>query len=261
VAVITGAASGIGAETTLLFAERGATVVLLDIDSSGLETMSARLRDAGATQLAITCDHTDQTQVAQASSRVVAEFGRCDILVNNAASRANFQRLEALSLDEWNRVLDINLTGYFLCLQSFGRLMLERKSGVIVNVASPGATHPIPAGGSYSVAYAGRVMLARQAALEWGAYGVRVNAVSVGQTSTAGVSQWHDAETLKKRIELVPLGRLAEPSEQAKVIAFLCSDEASFLTGQEIIVDGGMTQTLLTRVPHPGEVQLFAAQR
>lgn len=261
VAVITGAARGIGAATAEVLGSRGAIVVLIDIDEDGLNRTAALLSDAGINHLSMVCDHADEKQVNDAAQKVLARYGRCDILVNNAASKIHFKRLEDETFDAWQHTIAVNLHGYFLCTKAFGKLMLDAGRGVIVNLASPGASSPIPAGGAYSIAYAGRVMLARQAALEWGQRGIRVNVVSPGQTLTAGISEWAGDEALKKRKAVVPLGRLADPQEQARVIAFVCSDEASFISGQEICVDGGQSQMLLSMIPHPGEVQIFEHQR
>jgi NAD(P)-dependent dehydrogenase (short-subunit alcohol dehydrogenase family) len=253
VAAITGAAHGLGATTARWFAERGAAVALIDLDAAAARELEAELEAAGATALAIPCDVADAAQVEAAIATVAERFGRCDVLVNNATTM-DWSPLERVEEAEWERVVATNLRGYFLCLQGFGGMMLAQgDGGSIVNVASVCARNPSAASGPYSVTKAAQVMLARQAALEWGDRGIRSNSVSPGvfETGIASVFQT-DSEIRVRRERMMALERLGRPEEAAAVIGFLAGDAAVGVNGQEITVDGGFNQMIMKVLPRPG---------
>src|SRR5215510_115857 len=252
VCVITGAASGIVRETGIQFATVGATVVAIDRDGNGCSQTAEEVQKQGGAALALECDVSEAESVSVAVSRTLAAFGRCDVLINNAGVLQP-GRLEALSLVDWNALLQINLTGYFLCAQAFGRDMLARGSGVLVHIASIAAGQPQGMSGAYSASKAGVAMLSRQLAFEWGPRGIRSNTVSPGLIRTALSESFYQAPGVKERREaIVPLRAIGRPLDIANVVVFLASFRAGYITGQDIVVDGGLSQTLMGYVPRPG---------
>ena len=252
VAVVTGGAAGIGRATCQAFAAAGARVVVLDRDAAACHEATEELRRGGADALAVVADVAKRDDVEAASQETAVAFGGCDVLVNNAAVLTWFG-LEDLDVAEWERVLSINLTGAFLCMQHFGRQMLTRRRGSIVNVASVAASSPEIGAGAYAPAKAGLAMLTRQAAVEWGPRGVRVNTVSPGVIDTGQASQFlEDASSVRRRKRMIPLGRFGDAGEVARIITFLSSDASSYVNGQNVEVDGGLMQMMLRVLPHPG---------
>jgi NAD(P)-dependent dehydrogenase (short-subunit alcohol dehydrogenase family) len=252
-AVITGAAHGLGATTARWFCERGADVVLLDVEDAANEELAGELRAAGGEALALSCDVSREDEGAAAASAAAERFGRVDVLVNNATTMS-WSPLEQVSREEWERVVATNLRGYFLCLQAFGRTMLAQPTGgAIVHVGSVCARNPSAASGAYSVTKAAQVMLSRQAALEWGPRGVRSNAVSPGVVEAGIASAFQTDDGIRARRErMMALGRLGRAEEVAAVIGFLASDAAASVNGQELTVDGGFNQMIMKVLPRPG---------
>ena len=252
VCVVTGAASGIGRETAIQLAAVGARVVAIDRNANGCARTAEEVRKAGIPALALECDVTEADSVSAAADRALAEFGRCDVLVNNAGSLQP-GRLEALSLSYWNGLLQINLTGYLLCSQAFGRDMLARGSGVLVHIASIAAWQPQAMSGAYSASKAAVAMLSRQLAFEWGPRRIRSNSISPGLVRTPLSESFYQAPGVKERREaIVPLRAIGGPLDIANVVVFLASSRAGYVTGQDIVVDGGLSQTLMSHVPRPG---------
>jgi NAD(P)-dependent dehydrogenase (short-subunit alcohol dehydrogenase family) len=249
VAVVTGAAGGLGAAVVEELASRGARVVLLDVSADALAPVCERLARAGlADTLALACDVADADAVDRAASDVEARYGGASILVNNAAI---FERapLEAHALELWDRVFAINLRGAFLCTRAFGRSMLERCSGSIVNVASIAARGPTPGAASYCASKAALLALTRQTALEWGPSGIRANSVSPGFMSTPMSSAFGDDALVRARAARVPVRRIGATAEVARVVAFVAGGGASYVNGVDVTVDGGLTQTLAESFP------------
>jgi len=252
VCVVTGAASGIGRETAIQLAAVGARVVAIDRNANGCARTAEEVRKAGIPALALECDVTEADSVSAAADRALAEFGRCDVLVNNAGILQP-GRLEALSLSYWNGLLQINLTGYLLCSQAFGRDMLARGSGVLVHIASIAAWQPQAMSGAYSASKAAVAMLSRQLAFEWGPRRIRSNSISPGLVRTPLSESFYQAPGVKERREaIVPLRAIGGPLDIANVVVFLASSRAGYVTGQDIVVDGGLSQTLMSHVPRPG---------
>ena len=247
-AVITGAGGGIGQALARAFAGQGVRVVLLDRD---LERSAPLAETLGGGALALVCDLADPASVAAAAGRVEAEGG-ADILVNSAAILRP-GALATLAQADWSAMLAVNLTGYLTASQAFGRGMLERGRGALVHVASIAASQPQPLSGAYSASKAATVMMSRQLAQEWGPRGVRSNCISPGLVVTPMSAAFYaDPEVRTRREAMVPLGRIAMPEDMADVALFLASDRASYVTGQDLVVDGGLSQTLMGLVPRPG---------
>jgi NAD(P)-dependent dehydrogenase (short-subunit alcohol dehydrogenase family) len=252
VCVVTGAGGGIGGATAATLAAAGGLVALLDKNAETCAAATAALVDKGARAVAIPCDTSDPASVAAAAERVAAGLGPCDVLVNNAGFLSP-GALASLPLEAWNANLAVNLTGYFICAQIFGGAMLERRRGAIVHIASIAASNPQPWSGAYSVTKAGVAMLSRQLAAEWGASGVRSNVVSPGLIRTPlSEAFYQHEETARRRAELVPVGRVGLPQDIADAVTWLASDRAAYVNGEEVIVDGGVTQTLMGLIPRPG---------
>jgi NAD(P)-dependent dehydrogenase (short-subunit alcohol dehydrogenase family) len=251
VAVVTGANAGIGRGIALGLADVGATVLLLDREDTS-PGLPAEIAARGGRAVFIRCDVTDADSVAEAAARSLEAVGPAAVLVNNAGTmRAG--HLDTMSLDDWDAILALNLTGYFRCARAFGAQMLERGRGAIVHVASISAYSPQSYSGAYSTSKAGVVMLSRQLAVEWGPRGVRSNVVSPGMIRTPMTQGLYDAAgVLEARRALVPRRRVGEPEDIANAVVFLASDRADYLTGEDIVIDGGLTRTIMSVIPRPG---------
>ncbi|WP_407180964.1 SDR family NAD(P)-dependent oxidoreductase [Bradyrhizobium sp. STM 3562] len=251
VAVVTGGGAGIGRGIALGLAAVGASVVVLDRDEAGL-AVAEEIRGSGGRAEFFACDVTSDDSVARVAEQVTAKVGQAAILVNNAGTMLA-GGLDAMSMADWDRILSLNLTAYLRCARVFGGPMLERGAGAIVHIASISASFPQSYSGAYSVSKAGVVMLSRQLAVEWGPRGVRSNVVSPGMIRTPmteaiyQVPGVHDA-----RPALVPAQRIGRPADIADAVVFLASERASYITGEEIIVDGGFTRTIMGVIPRPG---------
>jgi len=249
--VVTGGGSGLGACTAGKLAERGAHVVLLDIDLDAARRTRDELAARGLEATPLQADVTDPASVAAARAAVLADRGRVDGLVNNAGILIKETLLDE-TYEGWQRTLDVNLTGYFLCLQAFGSAMVEAGRGAIVNIASLGGSRPTIGAGAYCVSKAGVLALTKQAALEWGPSGVRVNAVSPGFMKTAMTQGRYAVPGLEeRRAALIPLKRIAPLEEVAAVVSFLVGPESAYVTGEELLVDGGFVLTTTIGVPQP----------
>lgn len=252
VCVVTGAGSGIGRVIALAMAREGARVAILARSPLGSAQTVLEITHAGGRAVAIECDTSDAASVAAASEQVAATLGPCDVLVNNAGILRS-GALDTLALKDWNEVLAINLTGYFLCAQAFGAQMRGRGRGVLVHIASIAADHATPFGGAYSVAKAGISMLSRQLAVEWGPHGIRSNTVHPGLIVTPMSQAFYDQPgVIERRSQAVPAGRIGLPEDIAQAALFLASDRSAYITGQELTVDGGFTRMLMGLIPRPG---------
>jgi NAD(P)-dependent dehydrogenase (short-subunit alcohol dehydrogenase family) len=244
VSLVTGAASGIGRATALVFADEGAKLLLADVDETGGGETVRLAGERGADAFFIMCDVSDSVQVEALVERCVERFGRLDCAFNNAGIGGESARLAEYDEETWDRVLAVNLTGVFLCMKSELRQMIVQGGGAIVNAASLVGVTGYPNLGAYNAAKHGVVGLTRTAALEYASNGIRVNAVCPGWIETpmvmdsgpqpASIPAVYDALA-----GLMPLGRLGKPEEVAAAVAWLCSDAASFVTGHPLLVDGG----------------------
>jgi NAD(P)-dependent dehydrogenase (short-subunit alcohol dehydrogenase family) len=252
ICVVTGAGSGIGSAIAAGLVEVGATAVLLDRDRAAVEAVAVRLSAEGGKVLAVECDTSDPTSVAAAADTSQRAFGACDVLVNNAGLlRAG--PLESLTLEQWNMTLSVNLSGYFLCAQAFGRQMREAKRGSLVHIASVAAHHPQTRSGAYSASKAGVAILSQQLALEWGPSGIRSNVVSPGLIRTPlSEAFYREPGVTERRAAIVPSRRVGQPGDIADTVLYLASDRAAYVNGADVAVDGGFSSVLMDLVPRPG---------
>jgi NAD(P)-dependent dehydrogenase (short-subunit alcohol dehydrogenase family) len=243
VAVVTGAANGIGAATTQRLHQEGAKVALLDVDQTDGKLLADQLGAERA--LFIACDVTSEEQIAVAVGATIDHFGRVDILVNNAGVNAYFDA-ETMTLEEWERFFALDLRACWLCSKHVLPHLRRQRHGVIVNVASIHARLTVKGMFPYAAAKSGIVGLTRSLALDCGNQGIRVVAVSPGWTRTRlveeALAQQPDPQAARAQaLAIHPLGRIAEPEEIAAVVAFAASEDASFITGVTIPVDGGLS--------------------
>ncbi len=236
VAVVTGGARGIGLAIGAWFLAHGYDVALLDVNAETLAETEADLA-VPARVLAVVCDVSDPDQVAAAAA-VMARFGRVDALVNNAGVAVFKPALET-SYAEWRHVLGTNLDGAFLCTQAFGAIMQARKSGAIVNIASISGLRASTLRVAYGTSKAAIIHLTKQYAVELGNYGVRVNAICPGPVETEMAKLVHSVAIRSDYVDAIPLGRYGTTSEMAELVGFLCSNAASYITGQALANDGG----------------------
>jgi NAD(P)-dependent dehydrogenase (short-subunit alcohol dehydrogenase family) len=250
-AIVTGAGGGIGRATSVALAQAGCKVGLIDRDARNLQETLADIQATGGWAEALACDVADPASIESAAARGLASLGPCDILVNNAGLLRPGP-LETLSFAEWNSLLAVNLTGYFLCAQMFGRQMHGR-GGALVHVASIAARHATGFGGAYSVAKAGVVMLSRQLATEWSAHKIRSNCVSPGMIQTPlSQSFYEQPGATERRSALIPSARIGQPQDIADAILFLASPRSHYVNGEEIVVDGAFTRNIMSFIPRAG---------
>jgi glucose 1-dehydrogenase len=252
VAVVTGAGSGIGAAIADNFAKAGAKVAVIDRDGEAAANVAARLAAAGGAAIAFTCDVTREDAVRAVAAEITARFGASDILVNNAGILRPGP-LETVSIEAWNAVLAVNLTGYLIAAQAFGPDMVKGGRGSIIHIASIAGTNTQPRSGAYSASKAGVLQLSKQLALEWGPRGVRSNAILPGLIRTPlSAAFYENKEFEEKRKAMIPTRRIGEPDDIAQAALFLASDRAGYVNGAEILVDGGLNTMLMEMVPRPG---------
>ena len=236
VVLVTGAGRGIGRAIAERFAEAGSTVAVNDIDGGAAAGTAAAITDRGGAAMAARADVSDSTQVAAMVDAVMAGHGRIDVLVNNAGivspTRHFFEADEAW----WRRIIDVNLTGHFLVSHPVARIMAKHGGGSIINMSSGGATRAHRSFTAYDATKGGIEALTRAMALDLGPYNVRVNALVPGSIDTSGMS----AGVRALRGENVPLGRIGEPHDMTGAALFLACDEAAYITGETLRVDGGM---------------------
>jgi NAD(P)-dependent dehydrogenase (short-subunit alcohol dehydrogenase family) len=243
VALVTGAAAGMGLATARAFAEAGATGVLADFKEEAVKAAAEKLVAAGHKALAVRCDVSDDAQVAAMVDRAVAEFGRLDAAFNNAGVMARIAPTADSAREDWERAIGVNLRGVWSCMKHELRQMERQGSGAIVNNASVGALTGNPGIGSYIASKHGVVGLTRTAAPEYVRRGIRVNAVNPGliDTQIARDVVAGDQRAYAEIAKQVPIGRAGRAEEIASAVLWLCSPGASYVVGHALTVDGGMT--------------------
>ena len=236
VVLVTGAGRGIGRAVAERFAGAGSAVAVNDIEAGSADVTALAIGDAGGTAMAVPADVSDSAQVGVMVDSVMAAHGRVDVLVNNAGIVSPM--LHFLEADEawWRRIIDVNLTGHFLVSHPVARIMAEQGGGSIINMSSGGATRAHRSFSAYDATKGGIEALTRAMALDLGPYNVRVNALVPGSIDTTGMPAGERA----LRGENVPLGRIGEPLDMTGAALFLASDDAAYITGETLRVDGGM---------------------
>jgi 3-oxoacyl-[acyl-carrier protein] reductase len=239
VALITGGAGALGRACARALAEEGAAIALADLDYAAADAAAAEVRDRGGTALAIAADTTREADVAAMVHTVTDRLGRLDVLVNCAGI---FQAvpMDDLPLDDWRRVLDVNLTGMFLCCQAAMRVMKAQRSGRIINFGSlAGQVGGLAAGANYSVSKAGVICLTKSIARALGNSGVTVNTINPGPVESPMVDAWPPGQR-ETQLARIPLGRLGRPEDIANAVVFLASDAASYIHGTHLDINGGL---------------------
>ncbi len=242
VAVVTGARRGMGKSHSLLLAKSGAKVLLSDISQEECQLVVDEIEKAGGEAIAVKCDVSKKEEVEKMIKAAVDKWGKVDILVNNAGI-CQFKPFLEMVEEEWQKTIDINLKGYFLCAQTAAKEMAKQKSGVIVNIASivMGQIGKGMAGlAHYSASKGGIAALTKTLAVELAPYNIRVNAIAPGAIDTPmSASTKDDPKILEQALAMIPLHRMGKPEEISNTVLFLVSEDSSYITGSVIVVDGG----------------------
>jgi NAD(P)-dependent dehydrogenase (short-subunit alcohol dehydrogenase family) len=239
-AVVTGAGGGIGGELCIALAEMGADVALVDINRANMEKVAQEVRKRGSKTLVCATDITKEKEVEGMVSTVLSKFGSIDILVN-CAGIPHWAPAEDMKEEDWDRVIDVNLKGTFLCCKAVGRSMIAKRAGKIINIASMSArivNHPQPQVG-YNASKAGVVMLTKSLAAEWAKYNINVNSISPGYIATELTKKV--SEYREQWMRLTPMQRMGDPSELKGTIIYLASEASRYVTGHDLVIDGGYT--------------------
>lgn len=242
VVIITGARRGMGKSHALAFAKEGAKVVVSDISLEDCQKVVKEIEKLGGKALAVKCDVTKKEEVEEMVKKTIEKWGKIDILVNNAGI-ADFKPFLEMTEKDWDRTLDINLKGYFLVAQACAKEMVKQKSGAIINIASiaMGQTGVgFPALSHYCASKGGIVGMTEALALELAPYNIRVNAISPGAIETPMIDPLKaDPKMMEGILARIPLQRVGKPEEVSNLVLFLASDASSYMTGSDVVVDGG----------------------
>lgn len=238
VVFITGAAGGIGRAAALAFAAEGARVAILDRSADALEEVKTSVKNAGAEVMAIACDVSSPEQVQAAVRQIVDRFGRLDVAFNNAGVENKAAPVHEIDLAEWDRILDINLRGTFVCMKHELAQMVKQGGGVVVNTSSGAGIRGVAGGAAYAASKHAIIGLTRSAALDYAKQNIRVNAVLPGNIETPMMDRFTGGD-IQKAIDLEPVGRLGKPEEIAESVLWMASDLGGFVTGAATVIDGG----------------------
>jgi NAD(P)-dependent dehydrogenase (short-subunit alcohol dehydrogenase family) len=240
VALVTGGGSGIGAATASLLAAEGAAVLVVDVDGAAAEGVCSAINEQGGRASAHAADVTDESQVRAMVAAAVERYGRLDIAHNNAGLSGTPAAFTDLGLEQWDRMIAVNLTGVFLCMKHELAHMVQQGSGAIVNMSSGAGVVAAPGLPHYTAAKHGVLGLTKAAAQEYAAHGIRVNAVLPGTTRTPMIEGFIAANPAMEKLVTrgVARGSLGEPTEVAEAVVWLASDRASFVNGESMLVDG-----------------------
>lgn len=238
VALVTGGAMGIGAAIVDRLATDGFTVVVADRDVPAAEDTAEKCRSAGLRALAMSVDAGSSSSIASLFESIAAALGRCDVLVNNAGIAKTYPFCE-YPIDHWRAVMDINVTGPMFLTQEAARYMKKERWGRIINIASVSGLRASAGRAAYGTSKSAVIGLTRQAAIELAEFGITANAIAPGPIETPMVAALHSQVTRDNYLRAVPMGRYGAPAEIASVVSFLASEDASYVTGQTLAVDGG----------------------
>ena len=240
--LVTGAASGIGRATALLFGAEGGRVTVVDRSAPDGEATAKAIRDAGGAAIFVAADVAKAAECRAMVEAAVRAHGGLDVAFNNAGIERHGFLTADVEEASWNEVIAVNLTGVFLSMKHEIPALLKSGGGAIVNTASVGGVVGNPGLAAYCAAKHGVIGLTKVAALEYVAQGIRINALCPGGTATAMLKNWFQEPGVEEHVKaLHPIGRWADPSEQAKAVLFLCSEDASYMAGHALVVDGAMT--------------------
>lgn len=244
VALVTGAASGIGKETAIKLSKKGAALVLCDIQKKELRETTKRIEGEGGRVIAVEANISSEKEVKKLIKKTIREYGQLDIAVNNAGVGGELAKTADYAVEEWNRVMNINLRGQWFCMKYEIPVMLEKGGGSIINVSSILGTVGFANAPAYTAAKHGLIGLTKTAALDYAKEGIRINAIAPAFIVTpmlekAGITK--DEEMKESALKLHPIGRLGRPEEVADAAVWLASDQSSFVTGHTLLVDGGYT--------------------
>jgi NAD(P)-dependent dehydrogenase (short-subunit alcohol dehydrogenase family) len=239
IAIVTGGGSGIGRCVAIAFSEFGARVLIADIDKKATDLVVSEIKAARGEATAIRVDVTQPNEVQEMVNLAVEAYGRIDILFNNAGINIRGPA-ESFSLEDWNKVIAVNLTGMFNCAQAVGKVMIQQGGGKIINTASVSAKLGHPGNLAYAAAKHGVVGMTKVMAVEWGKYGVNVNSIAPGVIKTPmTMKAFADPKKYQELVSKVPLGRLGEPDDLIGTVIFLASQASNYVTGQTIYIEGG----------------------
>jgi NAD(P)-dependent dehydrogenase (short-subunit alcohol dehydrogenase family) len=250
IAAVTGAGQGIGEGIALGLAEKGVSIVAIDTNYEAVQHLISGLERKNQKGLAIKADISVAAEVNAAINKALNRFDHIDLLVNNAGLSLFVPTIE-MTEEQWGKIINVNLKGMLLCCQAVGRQMIKEKKGTIINMASVGGHGGIPKMAAYCATKGAVISLTKSLAIEWAEYNIRINSISPGMTETSLVQSLRieSPELFKAREKRIPLGRAGKVKDVVNLVIFLASDESDYITGQDIVIDGGLFAI------HPGYVK------